>query len=309
MKRILITGANGLLGQKITELLSNFRNYALHLSSKDDRSVFDHERMTYLRLDTTSRQGVRDMVDQVEPEIIIHAAAVTNVDLCEKERELAWRTNVSSVENLIHAAKLVGARLLHFSTDYIFDGKNGPYDETARPNPLNYYGKTKLASENLLITSGIPYTIVRTMVLYGMGYGVKQNFALWLYNQLREGKSVRTVNDQIGNPTLADDVAYAVLKIMELERTGCYHVAGPDVVSRHEFALTLCRTFGFNKKLIIPVRTSDFRQPAQRPLRSGFITLKMETDLGIKASGIRQGLLMFKNQVTMQSEIVGDRGS
>jgi dTDP-4-dehydrorhamnose reductase len=222
---------------------------------------------------------------------------MTNVDLCETNREMAWKTNVTAVENVTHAAKMTGARIIHFSTDYVFDGTNGPYAESDRPNPLSYYGRTKLASENLLTTAEIPHTIVRTMVLYGVGNGVKVNFALWLLKNLSEEKPIKVVDDQLGNPTLADDLAYAVLKIIELERTGMYHIAGHDIVSRYEFAVQFADIFGFDKKMITPVKTSSIKQAAPRPLKSGLITLKAETDLGIKISGAAQGLRVFKNQL------------
>ncbi len=296
MKRILITGSNGLLGQKTIELLSR-TNYRLLITSVEEQSVFDREIIPYRQLDLTRRQEIRKLVDEFEPNLIVHTAAVTDVDLCEKERGLAWQVNVGSVENLIYAAKLVGGQIVHLSTDYVFDGSHGPYTEIDRPNPISYYGRTKLASENLLLTSGIPATIIRTMVLYGFGFNVKKNFALWLYKNLSEKKQINVVDDQFGNPTLADDLAYAILKIIELEKIGTYHIAGAEIVSRYDFALTLAQIFNFNKKLIAPVKSTNFKQLAPRPLKSGLITLKAETELGIKMSNVSHGLTIFKNQL------------
>jgi dTDP-4-dehydrorhamnose reductase len=297
MKRVLITGSNGLLGQKLVELLSNSPNYLLLLTSRQPASVFTSDQLQYRQLDTTRRSDVDAAVGEFEPEVIVNAAAMTNVDACETEREKAWRSNVTGVENLLHAAKLSGARLVHISTDYVFDGKNGPYSETDRPNPICYYGRTKLASENLVTTSGLPATVIRTMVLYGIARNVKANFALWLLANLKAEKPVRVVDDQIGNPTIAEDLAYGILKVIELERLGLYHVAGPDLVSRYEFALALAKIFGFNKKLITPVKTATMKQPAARPLKSGLITLKAQTDLDIRLAGVEQGAIIFKNQV------------
>jgi dTDP-4-dehydrorhamnose reductase len=298
MKRILVTGSNGLLGQKIVEIFSR-SNYPLLLTSVEEKSVFDEETLPYRRLDTTNRQDVRTVVEEIEPDVIIHTAAITDVDACETERAFAWKVNVVSVENLVYVAKFVGAHIIHLSTDYVFDGKNGPYSERDRPNPLNYYGRTKLASENVLTTSGISHTIVRTMVLYGVGFDVKLNFALWLLKNLSERKPIRVVTDQIGNPTLVDDLAYAIIKIVERERTGLYHIAGADIVSRHAFAVALANAFGFDPKLITPVKSSVFKQPAPRPLKSGLITLKAQTDLDVKMSGIELGLKVLKNQINV----------
>jgi dTDP-4-dehydrorhamnose reductase len=299
MGRVLITGSNGLVGQKLVELLSHSSNYSLILASKQSQAVFENDRLTYRQLDISERSAVRKIVDEFEPEVIVNAAAMTDVDRCETARELAWKSNVVGVENIVHSAKLVGARVIHLSTDYVFDGKNGPYDERARPNPLSYYGRTKLAGENILQTSGIPFTIVRTMVLYGIAYGAKMNFALWVLRSLSEGSRIRAVDDQIGNPTFADDLAHGLTKIIELERTGLYHIAGPDIVSRYEFALAIARAFDFDPKLISPEKTAAMKQPAPRPLKSGFITLKADTELGIKMSGMKQGIAIFKNQVKL----------
>ncbi len=285
-----------MLGQKSVEFFSRTR-YPLLLLSLEEHSVFDPAILPYRSIDLTRRQEVRKVVDEFEPDVIVHTAAVTDVDLCEKERGLAWQVNVGAVENLSYAAKLTGAKIIHLSTDYVFDGKSGPYNELDRPNPISYYGRTKLASENLLLTSGVQNAIIRTMVLYGLGLNVKSNFALWLYNNLKDGKPICVVDDQIGNPTLADDLAYAILKIIELERTGVYHIAGSDMISRYDFALALARVFNFNKKLITPVKSSTFIQPAPRPLKSGLIILKAQTELDVKMSGIEHGLTVLKNQL------------
>jgi dTDP-4-dehydrorhamnose reductase len=298
MKRILITGSNGLLGQKVVDIFSS-GNYPLLLVSLEKESVFDEQIFPYRQADLTQKQDVRKIIDEFEPEIIVHTAAVTDVDLCEKDRALAWKVNVGSVENIAHSANLVGAKVIHLSTDYVFDGEHGPYGESDRTNPISYYGRTKLASENVLRIAGTTSTIIRTMVLYGIGHGVKQNFAIWLYQNLKEGKQIRVVDDQLGNPTFVDDLALAILKVVELERNGLYHIAGADIVSRYDFALSFAKIFGFNKKLIQPVKSSQFKQPAPRPLKSGLITLKAEIELGLKMAGVERGLTILKNQIEL----------
>jgi dTDP-4-dehydrorhamnose reductase len=256
--------------------------------------------LPYRRLDASDKHEVRAVLEEIEPEVIINTAAMTNVDQCETDREAAWRANVVSVENLVQAAKLIGAHLIHISTDYVFDGKNGPYIELDRPNPVSYYGRTKLASENVIRTSGIPHTIFRTMILYGTGYNVKSNFGLWVLKSLTEGKPVRVVDDQMGNPTRADDLAYAIIKALELGRSGLYHVSGPELVSRYDFALAVAEVFELNKKLITPVKTAALKQQACRPMKSGFITLKAQTDLDVRMSGMIHGLTVLKNELATQ---------
>jgi dTDP-4-dehydrorhamnose reductase len=295
--RILIVGSNGLLGQKVVELLVRGSAYSLILTSVEPKPARELLSVEYHQCDITVKKEVRQLVSTVEPAIIINCAAMTDVDGCERERELAWKINVGGVENLIDAGRKNDCRMYHVSTDYIFDGKAGPYTEEARPEPLSYYGKTKLASENALRVSGLPYFIARTMVLYGHAVGVKQNFALWLIQQLEGENAVRVVEDQIGNPTLADDLAYGIVRAVELEKTGVFHIAGRDITSRYDFAVRLAKFFSFNPSLIKPIKTAELKQPAPRPLNSGLITLKAEVELGIKPSTIEQGLAVLKSQL------------
>jgi len=296
--RVLVVGSNGLLGQKIVELLVRGSAHRLTLASLEPRPARELLSVDYHQIDITSKKDVRQLVGDAEPEVIINCAAMTNVDACESEREAAWRINVDGVEHLIDAARRTNVRIYHVSTDYIFDGKNGPYAEDDRPEPLSYYGKTKLASENALRTSGLEVFIARTMVLYGYAAGVKPNFALWLIQSLEKGSVVRVVDDQLGNPTLVDDLAYAIVRAVELGKTGIYNIAGRDIISRYDFALRLARFFGFGASLVKPIKTAELKQPAPRPLISGLITLKAETELGISPGTVEQGLAVLKSQLS-----------
>jgi dTDP-4-dehydrorhamnose reductase len=163
---------------------------------------------------------------------------------------------------------------------------------------LSYYGRTKLAAENLLRTSNVGHTIVRTMVLYGQARKVKPNFVLWLIKELQEGRPVKVVSDQVGSPTFVDDLAFGVVKLLELKKPGIFHISGPEVVSRYDFAREVARLFKFNAKLITPIRTSDLHQPAPRPLKSGFIILKAQVELNLAMSGMENGLLILRNQLS-----------
>lgn len=294
----MVTGCNGLLGQKVSELLARGTSHRLILTSVEHNPLTHVPDVTYTELDITKKADVRRVVTDCKPDVIVNAAAMTNVDACEKEREAAWKINVGGLENLVDAARRVDATVFHVSTDYIFDGRNGPYTENDRPEPINYYGRSKLAGENLLIASGIRFLIARTMVLYGYAPGAKSNFALWLIQNLEEHLPVRVVDDQIGNPTLADDLAHAIIGGIDLNRTGIYNVAGRDIVSRYDFALKLAQVFGFDQELITPVKTSYLRQPAARPLKSGLITLKAEVELGYRPSTVEEGLAILKGQLS-----------
>ncbi len=295
--RVLITGANGLLGQKLVELLFRCGNYELLITSRQEQSVFEEPLLKYRPMDIISKREVRSVIDEFEPEVIINAAAMTNVDACESERAQAWQSNAAGVENLVYASKLVGAKFIQLSTDYVFDGKTGPYDEFERPNPINYYGKTKLAAENIVRSSGVPFAIVRTLFLYGAGVRSRANVALRVLEVLASGQPYKVADDQFSNPTLVDDVAFGILKILETNSTGFFHIAGPKLMSKAEFAFKIAKSFDFEKKLIQPMKTAALKQTAARPLRSGFITLKAETSLGLKTTSIEQGLLVLKSQI------------
>ena len=297
-KRVLVVGSNGLLGQRMAEFLIRGSAHKVTVSSIEPKPVRPLNSAAYIQLDITSKIDVKRIVHAAEPDVIVNCAAMTNVDSCENERELAWKLNVEGVEHLIEASRKTNSTIYHVSTDYVFDGKAGPYDEQARPEPLSYYGKTKLASENALHISGLDYFIARTMVLYGTGIAVKPNFALWLIQNLEQKLPVKVVDDQFGNPTLVDDLAQGILSAIELERLGTYHLAGRDVVSRYEFAVRLARVFDFDPGLIVPIKTSQLHQPAPRPMKSGLVTLKAEVELGYRPSTVEQGLLVLRSQLS-----------
>jgi dTDP-4-dehydrorhamnose reductase len=295
-RKILLTGANGLLGQKTAEVFARETEHELILTDLAPKAE-EPRKFIYHELDITNKEAVKEFVKKNKPEIIINAAAFTNVDGCETERELSWRVNVDAVKNLIIASRINSSKIIHISTDYIFDGVHGGYDEDAAPNPLSFYGKAKLAGENALIASGVECAIIRTMILYGYGKNVKQNFALWLISSLGKNEPVSIVDDQYGMPTMVDDLGIALVKIVELERTGIYNVCGSEYINRYEFALKLAEVFGFDKSMIIPIKTSELMQAAVRPMNSSFILLKAETELGLKPLNVRDGLYLLKSQL------------
>jgi dTDP-4-dehydrorhamnose reductase len=235
---------------------------------------------------------VKDFV----PNYIINAAAYTNVDGSEAQREECWQVNATAAGYLAEAARQVDARLIHVSTDYVFDGTSGPYTEEHRPNPLGFYGRAKLAGENAVMGSGANYAIGRTMVLYGHGLNVRPNFVTWLIKQLQTGNAVRIVTDQFGNPTLASELAVALRTLAESGKNGIFHLSGAEIIDRHSFALKIATVFHLNKKLIIPIRTADLEQQALRPTNSGFDLSKAVKELGVSMSDVVGGLQKFKKE-------------
>jgi dTDP-4-dehydrorhamnose reductase len=294
--RILITGANGLLGQAVIHIFTRESDFELIQSSVEDKAFvgFGSE---YHKIDITNKEEIKKAVKEFNPKIILNCAAFTDVDKCETERELCWKLNVDAVKNLIIASRINDAKIIHYSTDYVFDGKYGPYNEESIPNPISFYGRSKLASENALTTSGVEYAIIRTMVLYGLGVNVKPNFALWMINKLKTKEPINIVDDMFGNSTIADDLAYGSLKLIEKNRKGIFNIAGRDIESRYDFAMKMCDVFKFDKNLIKKIKTRDLNQSASRPLKSGLITLKAETELGFKPMDTIEALRLLKYQL------------
>lgn len=295
-ERILITGANGLLGQAVMHIFTRESDFELVQSSVEDKPFINFG-SEYYKLDITNKEEVKEAVRRFNPKIILNCAAFTDVDKCETERELCWKLNVDAVKNLIIASRINDAKIIHYSTDYVFDGKNGPYDETAVPNPISFYGRSKLASENALVASGADFAIIRTMVLFGLGVNVKPNFALWMINKLKTKEPINIVDDMSGNSTVSDDLAYGSLKLIEKNAKGIYNIAGRDIESRYDFTMKLCDVFGFDKKLVARIKTKELNQPAPRPLKSGLITLKAETELGFRPMDTIESLRFLKYQL------------
>ncbi|HEY5125367.1 MAG TPA: dTDP-4-dehydrorhamnose reductase [Ignavibacteria bacterium] len=296
--KILITGANGLLGQAVTILFRRETDHEIIVTSVEPLPNFQKEN-NYQQLDITMRDDLKKFMHEYMPDVIINCAAYTDVDKCETERELCWKLNVDAVKNLIIASRRNNAKVIHYSTDYVFDGKNGPYTEESIPSPVSFYGRSKLASENALLSSEIDYAILRTVVLFGLGINVKPNFALWLFNKLKMGNPVNIVDDQISNNTMVDDLAYGTLKVIEKKRKGIFNIAGKDIISRFEFAMIFCDVFKFDRNLVTRIKTKDLNQPAPRPLKSGLVTLKAEADLGFKPMDTFEALSLLKVQLGM----------
>ena len=293
-KRVLVVGSNGMLGQRTISFFSKHTNFEILGCSVEEKPVTNNYEYCYC--DLTKRENVKKIIYDFYPDFIINAAAFTNVDLSEIEREMAWKVNVKGVEYLAETARVLDSHLIHISSDYIFDGTNGPYAENAKPNPLGYYGRTKLASENALKISGSVHTILRTNVLFGIADS-RPDFVRWVINSLKDKKRIRIVTDQFNNPTFIDDLVQAISKVIEFKKDGIYHIGGRDFLSRFEFTEKIADYFDLNKSLVSAIKTEELNQKARRPLKSGLITLKAETELGFKPHTILESLVMMKKEL------------
>jgi dTDP-4-dehydrorhamnose reductase len=294
MEKIIITGCNGLLGQKLIQRFQ--KEFIVHGCDLQDEKYLTDVAFSYQKLDITNRRETTRLITQIEPAFVLNSAAFTDVDGAELQKELCWKVNVEAVDNIVTGCRKVHAHLVHISTDYVFDGTNGPYHEDDVPNPQGYYAKSKLAGENIVVGSPIDWAIVRTMVLFGYGVNLRPNFVTWLISALREGRKVKIVDDQIGNVTLADDLAEGIYPVVSRKKTGIFHISGADIVSRYQLCLAIADMYKLDKNLIMPIKTADLKQKAPRPLNSGFILDKARTELELSLPTIQEMLTTFKRQ-------------
>lgn len=298
MQKILITGANGLLGQKLVELLVQQPDVQLIATAKGPNRQSFTQGYQYLTLDITNRQNIDEVIDQTKPDVLIHTAAMTNVDQCESERDLCWEMNVKALEYLVAACERHQVHLIHLSTDFIFDGENGPYHEDATAKPISYYGESKLAAEHIVQQAGCPWSIARTVLVYGIVNDMsRSNIILWVKKSLEEGKTIKVVTDQFRTPTLAEDLAMGCWLIAQQHALGIFNISGKDFLTPYEMALQTADFFKLDKSLIQSADSSTFSQPARRPPRTGFIIDKAINVLGYKPHSFMEGIALLATQI------------
>jgi dTDP-4-dehydrorhamnose reductase len=249
-------------------------------------------------LDITQRDQVLDVMEKVKPDVVINTAAMTNVDQCETDRQGCSDANVTAVEYLIEACQKNKTHLIQLSTDFIFDGSEGPLMENATPNPVNFYGESKLQAERLIQESEVSWTILRTVLVYGVTQDMsRSNIVLWVRKSLLEGKSIQVVNDQWRTPTLAEDLAHACYLAAVTRTPGVFHVSGKEMMTPYDIAIETASAFGLNKSLISPTDSTKFKQTALRPLRTGFNIEKAKRDLGYVPHSFMEGLQVIADQL------------
>ena len=295
MDKVLITGANGLLGQKLCRDFS--ASHEVVACDLHPQSFAPLSSVTYRSLDVTNQPETCLHIQNTNPQVIINVAAYTDVDGCEIHKREAWMINVGAVENLARICRERKIKLVQLSTDYVFDGENGPYSEEDHPQPVSFYGETKLESEKQVTQNGIDYLIVRTNVLYGSGYNVRQNFLLWLLEKLSRGEKIKIITDQFNNPTLADNLSWCMLEMVEKNLSGIYHVGGAEYLSRYDFAVKAALKFDFDPALISPTQTEFLEQKAARPHWGGLKTDKARKILRTKLLDVEEGLEQVKRGI------------
>ncbi|HEY3404198.1 MAG TPA: NAD(P)-dependent oxidoreductase [Ohtaekwangia sp.] len=295
--KILVTGSNGLLGQKLTALLQ--QDNTVHLiATARSKSVIPVTKGKFISLDITDEHAVDQVLSETQPDVVINTAAMTQVDQCETDREACWNANVTAVENLVKACTKNNIHLVHVSTDFIFDGSFGPLDETAKPNPINYYGESKLAAEVCIQQSVLSWSILRTVLVFGITNDMsRSNIVLWVKNSLEQGKTIQVVDDQWRTPTLAEDLAMGCYLAAKKKAKGIYHISGEDFMTPYDIAIQTADFFKLDKSQIKATDSTRFTQPAKRPPRTGFIIDKAKKELGYKPHTFSEGLAILTSQL------------
>jgi dTDP-4-dehydrorhamnose reductase len=278
----LIIGASGLVGDHILQ--------ALHRSAIEAHGTyFSRPTEGLTPLDIRLFESIQKMVMDLKPSVVYLPAARANVDWCELHPAQAYQVNVIGALNVIKAANKVQSKVVYFSSDYIFDGKSGPYLEDDPPNPICEYGRQKLIAEHCIALHAKNYLIVRTTGVYGKETQGK-NFIYRLVQNLGENEEIVVPVDQVGTPTYAPDLINAIFTLVERDKTGLYHISGSKTASRYEFALRAAQVFGLDDHLIKPVLTKDLGQSAPRPLKGGLLVHKVSKEIPFPLMDYKQGL-------------------
>jgi dTDP-4-dehydrorhamnose reductase len=291
-KNVLVIGAGGNLGFCLARFLSN--EYTVHAT------VYNYcpDQLDAERLDITDRGAVESMIDKVRPDAVVNLAALADANVCEKIPDEARVINVDGAENVARACNRSGdIYLVHFSTDLVFEGTGGPYNEEEKTNPINVYGATKAESESAVLSSHKNSAILRTAIVYGAGSGKRPNFFEFLIGQAQNKIDSKIFTDEYRSFLYADDSASAAACLISSGLTGIFHAGGDERISRYEFVTKMLSGFGLSEKILEPIKISDLKGQAPRPADCSLISDKLKTGTGWRPSSFRQGIERFKQSL------------
>jgi len=299
LQKILITGSNGLLGQKLVKLLSLKKKYQIYALSRGENRLNNKKGYVYYSIDMTDKEKLTKLIHQIQPHYIIHTAAMTNVDACELNQKECDIINVDTVKYIVDVCEDNNIHLIHLSTDFIFDGeKNGNYTEEDKPNPLSHYGLSKLKSENIIVKSNIKYTILRTVLVYGIvDRNDRSNIVLWVKNSIENKKKINVVTDQYRMPTYAEDLAESCLLAIQNDAIGIYNVSSNELMSIYDIAIAIVKVFNLDVNYVTSIETFELNLPAKRPYKTGFNLNKSISQLKLPSYSFAERLQVFKNQL------------
>jgi len=296
--KILITGSNGLLGQKLLHKLRVDNTFELIATSKGVNRVNIKKGYTFFSLDITNKEEVNKVIINQAPNVVVNTAAMTNVDLCEDKQEACDVLNVEAVKYLADACANIDAHLIHISTDFIFDGEDGPYKEEDEPNPLSYYGLSKLKSEHLLQAHAVKWTVLRTIIVFGVGENLsKGNIVLWAKGALEKGEPLNIIDDQFRAPTLAEDLADACILAANKKAFGVFNASGKDIMSIYEIVERIAKHYGNTTENLNKISTATLNQTAGRPPKTGFVLDKSRQVLGYNPHSFEECLALIDEQL------------
>ncbi|MCE5213371.1 MAG: dTDP-4-dehydrorhamnose reductase [Methanobacterium sp.] len=286
MKRLFITGGSGLLGSRFGKFSKDYEVISTYNRNLEENAI---------KLDITDEKDVLDKIKSIEPDLVIHPAALTNVDYCEDHQKEADQINAQGTLNIVKACEEADSKLIYVSTDFVFDGEKGKYQENDKTNPISYYGLSKLKGEEFVINSNINYAIARVSVLYGWHRNF--NYVTWVINELKENNQINIVTDEFNSPTYAENAAEAILNIYSKAKEGIYHIAGDERINRFDFAKNIAQVFELDETLINPIKSSDLIRKAKRPMDSSLSVEKAKNDLDIKLLNTTEGLIEMKKVI------------
>lgn len=286
MKKVLITGANGFLGQHLTCHLKN-AGFDVIAAGKGPSRISKCSDAKYAQVELTNREDVEQMLLRYSPEVIIHTAALSKPDECENDKNYCLNVNVETTRYLLEGSD---GHFVYLSTDFIF-GENGPHAEDDETGPLNFYGESKLMAEKLVTQSGKMHTVVRPVFIYGAaGQGMRPSFLHWVKNNLEEKKEIKVVSDQSRTPTYAEDICKGIEAIINKQATGVFNLAGKDILSPYEMAIKTAQVLQLDSSLIKKVTAETFPEPVKRAKRSGLKIEKAQQELGYNPVSFEEGV-------------------
>jgi dTDP-4-dehydrorhamnose reductase len=298
MKTILVTGSNGLLGQKIIYALRNRSDVRCIATSKGANRMLAKDGYVYEEMDITNPDQLKEVFSKWKPDAVINTAAMTNVDACESKRGECISLNVDAVASLIGLCEEYKTQLVHLSTDFVFDGSAGPYMEDDKPNPQSFYAQSKYDAELLIQKSKIKWAVLRTIIIYGVvDDNSRSNVVLWAKNALEKKQTITVINDQFRSPTLAEDLADACINAALKNAEGIYHVSGRETMCILDMVKIVADYFHLDLSFIKPVSSAELKQPAKRPPVTGFIITKAMRDLDFHPHTFMEGLAVVKDQL------------
>ncbi len=289
--KIIVTGANGFTGQHLCITLAN-KGFDVHALGRGPQRIAVHNQISYHDIELTNVRSLMRVFELVCPDVVVHTAAMSKPDECDRDRNACLLNNVEVTRYLLEASRHFPVHFIHLSTDFIF-GENGPHCEDDTPAPLNFYGESKLMAEKLVQESGVGNTIVRPVFIYGPVWeGQRPSFIHWVKNKLTAGESIKVVTDQQRTPTYVYDLCNGIEQVLMFKKQGVYHLAGKDILSPYEMAVTVAKLIGLDAKLIIPVTSAEFPEPVQRAKKSGLKIDKAMTELNYAPHGFEEAVCL-----------------